>query len=55
MSTDDMTFNQFLDWATGFTLIKLGSGDSLRNIIHSIICCLLNNKVFGGQSNVPNN
>lgn len=46
-NVDEMTMNEFLDWATGFTIIKLGSGDSLRNIIHVIIIQMMSNKIFG--------
>jgi hypothetical protein len=45
----DMTFNEFTDWATGYVLIGLGSGENLRSIMHGIIDNAIRNKIFGAE------
>ena len=45
---DDMTFNEFCDWACGYILIGIGSGTPLRTLMHTIINGTAMNKVFGG-------
>ena len=44
----DMDFNEFIDWATGYILMGIGSGEPLRSLVRVVLDHAVRNKVFGG-------
>ncbi len=44
----EMNFNDFHAWATGYVLLQLGEGISLRRSLHVVIDQAAKNTVFGG-------
>jgi len=49
---EELSFNEYLDWSAGYFLISLGSGKPLKEIIHMIIICVCENKIFGGKKSI---
>jgi hypothetical protein len=37
MEIKDMDYGQFLSWATGYFILQLGRGESVRTIVGSIL------------------
>ena len=50
---NEMTFNEFIQWAGGFFLISLGAGDNIRQTLATIVQEALFNTVFGKGSKQP--
>jgi len=48
MNALEMNFDQFVNWATGYTLSELGAGTRLKEIMHTIVDHAIRNEVFGG-------
>lgn len=48
-STDEMTFDEFVSWATGYVLFGIGDGTKLRELIFVVVNQSALNKVWGGQ------
>lgn len=49
---DELSFEEFLNWVTGYFILSLGSGTSVRDILRTIIVCVCQNKNFGGQKQI---
>ena len=47
---EDMTFNEFVSWATGhvFNGLIVGGTNEMKNCMHTVIAQVCLNKVFGG-------
>ena len=45
----DMTFDEFVSWATGYLLFEIGAGRRLRDIMFTILDMSTRNNVFGKE------
>lgn len=42
-----MDFDEFIKWATGYVLIGIGEGRTLKYLMHVVINYAVRNKIFG--------
>lgn len=47
--TNEMTFDEFVSWATAHILFGVAEGGKLRDLVWSVVNQVTLNEVFGGQ------
>lgn len=52
-STDEMDFNEFVNWATGYIVFGIGEGTRLRELVWCVCNRAMLNEVFGGRKPAP--
>jgi hypothetical protein len=51
----EMSFDEFVTWATAKVLFGIGEGQKLRDLMWLIIHQAVMNEIFGGQKRAKNN
>jgi hypothetical protein len=48
-NADEMDFNEFVIWSTGYVLFGIAEGQTLRSVMFAICQSAAMNKVWGGN------